>query len=259
MPLIQWCPTGLFTFLPIHAAGCYDDDPAIEAAFEYFISSYIPTIGTLLVQSPTPPADSKFKMMVVIQSQQLAYTRKELKKIEQHVSDDVLVKLGIPGVPAGVEAVACRLPAVSIVHFACHGKQDRFKPLDSGLKLDDGLLQVSRIMKETMPNGALAFLCACETAMGDESLPDEAMSLGASLLFSGFRSVIATMWEMTDEDGPTITDVFYKEIFQGPDGNPVLKPDMRKSSGALHLAVQKLRSERVPFRRWVPFIHMGNG
>lgn len=44
-----------------------------------------------------------------------------------------------------------------------------------------------------MPNGSLAFISACETAMGDEKLPDEAMSLGASFLFSDFRSVIATI------------------------------------------------------------------
>ena len=96
--------------------------------------------------------------------------------------------------PAGVEAVASCLSDVSIVHFACHGKQDPCKPLDSGLKLDDGLLRISRIMKEKMPNGSLAFLCACETAMGDQNLPDEAMSIGASLIFSGFRRVVATMW-----------------------------------------------------------------
>lgn len=29
-----------------------------------------------------------------------------------------------------------------------------------------------------MPQDALAFLCACETAKGDEMLPDEATSLG---------------------------------------------------------------------------------
>ena len=72
--------------------------------------------------------------------------------------------------------------------------QDRLKPLNSGLKLDDGLLRISRIMKEKSLDGSLAFLCACETAMGDEKLPDEAMSLGASFLFSGFHNVIATMW-----------------------------------------------------------------
>jgi CHAT domain-containing protein len=39
-----------------------------------------------------------------------------------------------------------------------------------------------------------AFLSACETAKGDRSQPDQAVHLAASLLFCGFRSVIATMW-----------------------------------------------------------------
>jgi len=133
-------------------------------------------------------------MMVIIQSADLPSTKLELRVIEQHVSSDMLIKMGIPGVPAEVEAVASRLPSASIVHFACHGKQDRLKPLNSGLKLDDGVLRISRIMRETITDGSLAFLGACETAMGDKNLPDEAMSLGASLLFSGFNQVIATMW-----------------------------------------------------------------
>ena len=45
-----------------------------------------------------------------------------------------------------------------------------------------------------MPNASLAFLSACETAMGAEDLPDEAMHLAASLLFAGFGGVVATMW-----------------------------------------------------------------
>ncbi|KIK04823.1 hypothetical protein K443DRAFT_92380 [Laccaria amethystina LaAM-08-1] len=85
------------------------------------------------------------------------------------------------------------------------------------------------------------------------------MSIGASLIFSGFRRVVATMWKMMDKDGPTIADTFYKELFSGgPDGRPALEPDMTKSALALHLAVKKLRSQPdVSFRRWVPFIHMG--
>ena len=61
-----------------------------------------------------------------------------------------------------------------------------------------------------------------------------------------------------DEDGPTIVDTFYEELFfHGPNGTPALEPDMTKSALALHLAVKKLRSQGVSFRRWVPFIHMG--
>jgi CHAT domain-containing protein len=41
---------------------------------------------------------------------------------------------------------------------------------------------------------SLAFLSACQTAMGDETTPDEMMHLAAALLFAGFRSVVATMW-----------------------------------------------------------------
>ena len=190
---MRWCPTGLFSFLPFHAAGCYDDDIAIECASDYFISSYTPTIGVLLSQD-FPPSTERFKMMAVIQPRALPSTRMELDKIERHVPSDLLVKFGIPGATASVEAVATKLSDVAIVHFACHGTQDQSNPLNSGLKLEDGWLSVSRIMKEKIPNGALAFLCACETALGVEKLPDEAMSLGACLLFSGFRRVVATMW-----------------------------------------------------------------
>jgi hypothetical protein len=60
-----------------------------------------------------------------------------------------------------------------------------------------------------------------------------------------------------DEDGPTIADTFYKEIFQGPDEKPALQPDTSKSAQALHVAIKKLCSNNIPFHRWVPFIHMG--
>ena len=193
MAVLQWCPTGHFTFLPIHAAGCYDDELVIDCAPDYFISSYTPSIGVLLALNPAPTTKS-FQMMAVIQSKGLHSTTTELEKIRGHISGEALVELGVPEAPAAVEAVASRLSNVSIVHFACHAKQDLKKPLDSGLKLNDGLLQISRIMKEKMPNGSLAFLCACETAMGDQKLPDEAMSIGASLIFCGFQRVVATMW-----------------------------------------------------------------
>ena len=133
-------------------------------------------------------------MIAVVQTKELSSAKTELEKIQRHIPSDALAVFGVPESVANVETVASCLSEASIVHFACHGMQDRLKPLNSGLKLEDGLLQITRIMKEKSLDGSLAFLCACETAMGDEKLPDEAMSLGASLLFSGFQSVIATMW-----------------------------------------------------------------
>lgn len=131
-------------------------------------------------------------MMVVTQS--LPEAKVELERIRRYVSAESLVTFGTPESNTSVEAVASCLPNPSIVHFACHGKQNPSNPLDGGFIIEDKLLTISRVMEEKMPNRSLAFLSACETATGDRNVPDEAMSLGASLLFSGFRRVVTTMW-----------------------------------------------------------------
>jgi len=67
-------------------------------------------------------------------------------------------------------------------------------PLDSAILLEGGRLELSRVTQLVLRNASLAFLSACETAMGDEELPDEAIHIAATLLFAGFRGVVATMW-----------------------------------------------------------------
>ncbi|KAJ6525521.1 hypothetical protein DFH09DRAFT_936551 [Mycena vulgaris] len=80
------------------------------------------------------------------------------------------------------------------------------------------------------------------------------MHLAASLLFAGFRSVVATMWTLTPT--PEVAKVFYGHHFRNadPHSNPPFFPDLDESAEALHLVV--LRTH-VPFHRWVPFVHYG--
>ena len=193
---LWWCPTGPFAFLPIHAAGMYVPETMTESVFDYVVSSYTPTIGSLLRDRSTDlqPINS-FKMMVAIQpttpnQTSLPSTLDELQKIKDHVPDNHLVKL----VCGSVKEILSHLPTVSIAHFACHAHQNTQNPLDSALLLQDGQLKVSQIMQQHIPNASLAFLNACETAMGDENLPDEVMHLGATLLYTGFHGVVASMW-----------------------------------------------------------------
>jgi len=133
-------------------------------------------------------------MLVAIQPASLPYTLDELRKVEQHVSSEYLVKLGVPEAVASVDNVVLHLSDATIAHFACHGTQDRTNPLDSALILDDGPLPVSQIMKTSMRSASLVFLSACETAKGDANVPDEAMHLAGTMLFAGFRGAVATMW-----------------------------------------------------------------
>ena len=92
----------------MHAAGCYDEGK-MDYASEYFISSYTPTAATLLMNNAQAElANGQAKMMTVIQSQDLPNTRKELENIEKHISatSTQIVKFGVPGAPANVDAVA---------------------------------------------------------------------------------------------------------------------------------------------------------
>jgi CHAT domain-containing protein len=81
-----------------------------------------------------------------------------------------------------------------VLHLACHAHQDPHDPLESGFDLPGGRLTLSQLMKLNLPEAQLAYLSACESAAVDENQPDEAMNLAATMLFVGFKSVVATMW-----------------------------------------------------------------
>jgi CHAT domain-containing protein len=93
-----------------------------------------------------------------------------------------------------VQSALDALPEAHLLHLSCHGKQNYADPLESNFALHDGQLTIAAIMKLSLPSAMLAFLSACETAKGDEEQPDQAVHLAASMLFCGFRSIIATMW-----------------------------------------------------------------
>jgi len=65
-----------------------------------------------------------------------------------------------------------------------------------------------------------------------------------------FRSI-------ADADGPKIADSFYEYLFRNYNEVDNVGPDTTQAARALHHAVGKLRSDKVSFARWVPFIHLG--
>lgn len=110
-------------------------------------------------------------------------------------ADDVLAKPDAEGI-----SVASALDRLSnqhptIPHIACHGQQDTLNPLSSGFLLRDGKLTMLEIMRNRVDESTLlAFLSACETARVAGPFAHQAIHLAASMLFAGFKSVVATMW-----------------------------------------------------------------
>lgn len=136
-------------------------------------------------------------MIAVVEPSSLPYTLEELTRIEKWVLPQHLETLGTMESPTTIEAVLSHISKASIAHFACHGTQNYEKPLESALRvLPTDHMKISSIMKIPRLNASLAFLSACQTATGDEEVPDEAVHISAAMLFAGFRGVVGTMWSV---------------------------------------------------------------
>ncbi|KAG6371208.1 hypothetical protein JVT61DRAFT_9832 [Boletus reticuloceps] len=260
---IFWCPTGPFVFLPIHAAGLYGTQYSSPGnkVFDFVVSSYIPTLS-ILARSPNPsvPPSGDLRLLVVPQppsdgQSPLRGVAPELRYIRTAVGNSPSACTTLIQSSVGtVEEVLGLMKDADWVHFACHGVQDAAKPTDSGLCLADGRrLKVSDMIGLSRSRGGLAFLSACQTAMGDEGLTDEAIHIAAGMLFAGYSGVIGTMWSISDRLAPIVARGVYEHLFRNG-----TRPDHREAARALHEAVGRLReSGEASFATWLPFIHVG--
>ncbi|EIN11163.1 hypothetical protein PUNSTDRAFT_131340 [Punctularia strigosozonata HHB-11173 SS5] len=266
-PRLWWCPTGSLVHLPIHAAGANG-----VSCSDYVVSSYTPTLtvlsGSREAYKPVHRKHTKVLVGAVPRAKsayaELPCTVDEVKSITSVVPSAMLIPLpdednallstekgGKGGL--GVQTLLDRLPDATFLHLACHGIQDAEHPLKSAFVMRDGILTMERLMPVVLPGAFLAFLSACETAKGYKDQPDQAIHLAAMMLYAGFKSVIATLWNMEDADGPMVARMVYEEIFRGD--SEVLNPD--DVPYALDAAVQKLREEHPEPSRWALYVHLG--
>ncbi|KAJ7674365.1 CHAT domain-containing protein, partial [Mycena rosella] len=244
---LWWCPMGMFTGLPLHAASPSDQ----------FIQSYTPTLGALLDANSQRSSHTTPAVGVVGVTHNGPHGKGVLPGVKQEI-DNIISVVGaqnitrLLGDQATVQAVKLQLQSCSWMHLACHGSQNLQHPPKSCLKLYEGSLELETILQMSIPHAEFAFLAACETAMGDSNLVNESFHLGAGFLAAGFRGVIGTMWSMDDQDGPVVAEVVYNHLFGSGK-----TPEVTDAAKGLQLAVRKLRDLGVPYERWVPFIHMG--
>ncbi|KAI0026615.1 CHAT domain-containing protein [Vararia minispora EC-137] len=258
LPRITWCASGPLALLPFHAAGIYNGKQKFKA-FEYATHSYTPSLSALLSAYRQSLAPVHAEHTIFIASQPatpgqipLPGTVTEVETIQRVVGASKLSWLNDTDATAG--AVLDQIGQHSWVHLACHAVQNSEDPMESGFLLHDGSVSLRAIMRRTtLGRNALAVLSACQTAMGDNNQPEEAMHLAAGMLMTGFRSVVGTMWSIGDSDAPVVIEAFYSYLMRNAGG------DSRQSAHALHHAVGRLRESvgEENFTQWVPFVHYG--
>ncbi|KAF8839722.1 hypothetical protein BDN67DRAFT_1056352 [Paxillus ammoniavirescens] len=225
---IWWCPSSVFTALPLHAAGPYH--PGERNLEHHYISSYTPSLSTLIkaCKMRDTPSSVSPHFAAIVQAQPakhrtaLYYPDKEANMIEKSV-DSLL----LPWLPKFCRAIK------------------------SSLEMLNGPLSLLDIIKTDLSKHEFVYLSACQTAVGDIKTPDEMIHLAAGLQFGGVKSVIGTRWSVHDGVAFLLASEFYKEFCA--DG----VMDCTRAAGALHQALQSLRKQNIPLREQIMFIHIG--
>ncbi|GIF97005.1 CHAT domain-containing protein [Catellatospora citrea] len=284
-PRVWWCPTGLLTFLPLHAAGRHPHTfgssgraggalgsfaPA-AATIDRVVSSYAPTVRSLIsagARASSRPGARDGAPQVLAVAVPRAAGWPEVPRAADEV-EVVRRRLGTVSVLSGSQAtranVLAQLPRHQWLHFAGHGVQDPFRP-DTGELItvdsrDKGAVSIADVAGLRLPDAQLAFLGACDTVRGQVLLADEAMHIAGALQTVGFAHVLANMWVVSDRLSLEVTDTFYARIVEQGAG-------LGAAAHALHDGVRLLRGrlEQLPGtaheRRfgpilWATFVHLG--
>ncbi|KAL5501093.1 hypothetical protein ACEPAH_9480 [Sanghuangporus vaninii] len=265
---IWWCPTSILSALPLHAAARIITTPEGKKKYQYlsdiYVSSYTPTLTALIdAQSSTigesyPDQPSRF-LIVAQPDETLESVQEEVESICDVVKmagrADLLNNL--TGMAGNRDDVLVNLRDHSWVHFACHGHLSSTDPFQSSFQLyGNTRLTLLDISKDNIPNAELAFLSACHSAEQPAGAArDEVLHLAAAMQFSGFRSVIGTMWALKDEDGPFVAKTFYKYMLSEEKQTESV---CERSARALNEAIRHLQKKaKKNYERWVNFIHIG--
>ncbi|KAF6749071.1 CHAT domain-containing protein [Ephemerocybe angulata] len=266
-PRLWWCPTGPLSFLPLHAAGIYQGSNQ-ESVFDYVVSSYTPTVTALTDRVKSSRlVDSKGSGLFLTSQPSvpgacsIPGTTKEVRSIFERAEESGVKVLKMEGDEMTVGECLERMQEFSCIHLACHGEQNAAEPLQSRFLFHQGSLELGTILKSNLRHADLAFLSACQTSTGQETLSDEAVHLAAGMLAAGYRRVVGTMWSIGDKAGQDVATSFYEYLFTRRGENTVGAFDGTHSAVALHHATQTLRlslddSERS-LLTWIPFVHFG--
>ncbi len=251
-PRLWWCPTGVLSFLPLHAACPRPEhaSPDRSAVLDRVVSSYTPTIRALLHAQRRPDASRPRALVVSVTE---APDHASLPAAERETA---AVRRWLPGArtldgpAATADAVLDALAELDWLHLACHGRQDPTAPSDGHLTLSDGRLTVRRIAGGRDVAGQLAVLTACETIRGGPELSDEVITMASAVQLAGFRHVVGTLWAGRDSVSARFAGLLYRDLAAGglhADG----------AARGVHVALVALRERYGVPAAWAPFAHVG--
>jgi tetratricopeptide (TPR) repeat protein len=248
-----WCPSGLLSFLPLHAAGHHGTRADGRTVMDRAVSSYAPTVRLLMharrATTQRSPGEAEPTLVIAPGLGGLPGAAREAAMLDRLTTTEV-----IGGEVATRKTVLSALGRRRRVHFACHAFSDIDNPSFSYLELRDHQttrLTVADITSLRLGQADLAFLSACSTYQGGSALADESIHLGSAFQLAGYRHVVATLWPTLDSS-PSV------RIAEAVHRDTAGHAGLAATAIALHRATRRER-DRFPHApsAWAAYVHSG--
>ncbi|NEP01692.1 MAG: CHAT domain-containing protein [Symploca sp. SIO2E9] len=109
-----------------------------------------------------------------------------------------------------------------IIHLATHAEFQAGVPTDSYIQLADGKLHPAQLksVEWNEPPVELLVLSACRTAVGD---PQAELGFAGMAVQAGVKSVLASLWYVSDEGTLGLMSEFYQQLQQAPTKTEALR------------------------------------
>lgn len=147
--------------------------------------------------------------------------REEVRALAALYGNDATIYTGAAATEKRLEHLPVR---PRYLHLACHALLDRRFPLDSALALatpagddpgDNGMLQAWEILERLRLDVDLVTLSACGTGLGREAAGEGLIGLTRAFQYAGARSVLASLWAVSDRSTAALMKGFYTRLRAG--------------------------------------------
>jgi CHAT domain-containing protein/tetratricopeptide (TPR) repeat protein len=268
--LIEWKPIHTVVSATVYAELKKSRHAGLPSSLVRVVAFGDPRYPTLDKDKAGQIRDGELRAMVTrgLSLAPLPSTRAEVESIARLYPEDTAKYLGAEATEERAKSIS---KDVRYIHFAVHGLLDEHFPLNSALALsipekpdagqDNGLLQAWEIFENMRIDADLVTLSACETALGKEMGGEGLVGLTRAFQYAGARSVLASLWSVSDESTAELMKRFYGYLKAGRTKDEALRASqidlIRGGASAGPNAKDPAPSASHPFH-WAAFQLIGD-
>jgi len=183
----------------------------------------------------------------------LPATRHEVEQIGKMFPEAARLFLGADATEERAKSIG---KDVRYLHFATHSILSEQIPLSSAVVLsipdkfeegkENGLLQAWEIFEQVRLDADLVVLSACESGLGKEMGGEGLIGLTRAFQYAGARSVMASLWKISDRTTAELMVRFYKYLKVGLSKDEALRAaQMELIRGPIQVKNEKGESETI--------------